>query len=94
MIDEQTDFGQAQARYIRTHAGREFREERAPDGLTHFVFHPGQQCFSRHRVPTDKDPLFSHKVPYTGESRVMRPADWKDHFNEGAYKLQRGIDRG
>ena len=47
-----------------------------------------------HRVPTDKDPLFSHKVLYTEESRVMRPVDWKDHWNEGSYRLQRLIDRG
>ena len=94
MIDERTNFGQAQARYIRKHSGREFTEAVMPDGLTHFTFKPGQQCWSQHKIPTDKDPLFSHRVPSTGESRVMRPADWKDHFNEGSYRLQRGIDRG
>ena len=50
LIDERTDLGREQAKYIRTKSGRTFREMRAPDGLTVFRFEPKQRCFAEHRT--------------------------------------------
>lgn len=57
-IDKNLPLGTAQARYLRQESGRSFREERQPDGLTYFIFPPGQQCFIQHRLPNDR-PAFA-----------------------------------
>lgn len=43
--------------YIRNDSGRSF-EEKWEDGLIKFLFPPGQQCFSTHRRPVERDPIF------------------------------------
>lgn len=48
-VDEGAPLGQAQALYIRTQAGRTFREARS-EGLTVFRFEARQRCFAEHRT--------------------------------------------
>jgi hypothetical protein len=67
-IDETTELGQAQAAYIRADRSRRHTERRTPEGLTEFVFPPGQPCFQsdRHRARTGRPDLY-----------VVRGGDWR-----------------
>ena len=89
IIDESKGFGQQQAAYIRHHSGRHFREERE-NGLTIFIFSPGQKCFREHKARLDRQELFI-KLPGDwrnyGSGRVLRPADWLEDFAENQDKL-------
>jgi hypothetical protein len=69
LIDERTDRGAAQAHYIRRDSGRRFREERTRDGLTRFVFPPGQRCFRQHWRRNDREALC-----------VVRGGDWRHNL--------------
>lgn len=81
-VDEGTDRGQSQAFYIRRQSGRGFTETRI-DGVTRFVFAPGQTCFRSHvAAVTDRQ---AHAVyrGLTGQ-RVSdftiydKPEQWRD----------------
>lgn len=72
-IDENTPLGMAQADYIRYSSRRRYREERTPEGLTRFVFPPGQACFTTHRPPA------LHVVGRQGViRRHTRAIDWME----------------
>ena len=92
LIDESTDFGQAQARYIRRASGRKFTESRLETGLTEFRFEAGQKCFRQHIGPSGRPPLFIYRNGQ--QSRTLRPLDWNDHFNENADRQARARQAG
>ena len=95
-VDERTPLGTAQAAYIRTKAGRTFRETRTDAGLTVFRFDSGQRCFADHhttpelysRTPGDRraqtGPTFTHQTA----------ADWVEDFGENQQKIADEIKRG
>lgn len=80
VVDEATDLGLGQAAYIRTEmhdtakpgqAGdgiRWYTERRTDDGMTAFVFAPGQRCFAAldHRVPLERPATY-----------LVRGGDWR-----------------
>lgn len=81
-IDERTELGQRQAHYIRTLSGRGFLEEATADGLTRFLFRPGQPCFTQHRVAIEREPVYlalsTHRT-----ARRHTAATWQeDHATE------------
>lgn len=66
-VDESTEMGRQQARYIRTQSGRTFREYRSEAGLTVFRFEPYQRCFADHQT--------------IAEAFYVRGGDWR--LNQG-----------
>lgn len=77
VIDEATDLGAKQARYIRSvcrPAGAavvikvraRYTEAKTPAGWTEFTFGPGQECFTPHKVPVGRPELY-----------VVRDGDWR-----------------
>jgi len=89
-IDVTTDLGQRQARYIHDRSGRTFTVTGtgtdAP--IREFTFPSGQQCFTDHQVPLERDPLFivrdgDWRGNPTGRRMQHRNAqDWIDDFGE------------
>jgi hypothetical protein len=100
-IDETTELGQAQARYIRTQSGKAFREYRVP-GLTVFEFEPGQTCFgsSKHTKRLDRPEIFAvrggdWRGNPRGNRRIHANADdWRDDFAEHQDKIKTILERG
>ncbi len=89
-IDEATELGRTQAAYIRTQSRRTFREQRTSEGLTVFVFEPGQRCFADHRTRPEiylvRDGDWRENP--TGRSRQhQRAADWVEDFGEHQLRL-------
>lgn len=66
IIDESDKDGQRRAHYIRRISGRQFTEERGPDGLVTFTFTAGQKCFRQHRTRIERPEHF-----------LVRPGDWR-----------------
>jgi hypothetical protein len=100
LIDERTDLGQRQARYIRRESGRRFTEERQPDGLTRFSFEAGQRCFREHRARNARPERFverdgDYRGNPTGRRYVhSRPDDWVESFATHQDKLRTVAERG
>jgi hypothetical protein len=97
VIDESTDLGQAQAAYIRTQAGRTFREQRRGDGMTAFRFDSGQRCFAEHQ--TRPELYLVRDGDYRGnptgrERRHANAADWMDHMQEELARFDDDRKRG
>lgn len=107
-IDESTELGQTQARYIRHGSGRGFTEERDEAGITVFRFHPGQQPFDdaqgshrQHQVRVDRPELFvvrdgdvARGNPTGRVTRHSGPQPWLDQFGEHLEKLSDQTKRG
>ena len=100
VIDERTELGQAQAAYIRRDAGRRFREERQPDGLTRFSFEAGQKCFRQHQARNMRPERY---VERDGDFRAnptgrryehARPDDWVESFQTHQGRLKAIQERG
>jgi hypothetical protein len=96
-IDESTELGQDQARYIRMQSRRTFRETRTDAGLTVFRFESGQRCFANHEtrpeiyVVRDGD----WRGNPTGLARThRRPADWVEDFGLNQQRLGDQQQRG
>ena len=87
-VDESTQLGKTQARYIRCLSGRTFKEQR--DGaMTVFTFEPGQRCFAEHRTRPE-----SYRVAHGHWQGVRAPlrehvraADWVEDFAEHQLRL-------
>lgn len=86
-----------QARYIREEMNRgedasrrrTFTEERPYEGMSRFVFPPGQRCFRQHTAPTGREALFlmqssggAAPVPF------RRPETWRDDMNEDLARMR------
>lgn len=93
VIDESSAMGQMQADYIRKSSGRGFTETKEADGMTHFVFQAGQQCFSKHSVPLERPAIFvvrdgDYRGNPTGNRRLhTQPEDWVEDFSEQLDKI-------
>jgi hypothetical protein len=97
--DESTDLGRAQAHYIRYESRRRFHEERLPGGLTAFRFEAGQQCFTKHYVQSDREPLYvvrggDHRGNPTGRRGVYREGEWVDRFGTHQQDVAERVARG
>lgn len=94
-VDEGTPLGQAQAVYIRTQAGRTFRESRT-EGLTVFRFESGQRCFAEHQ--TRPETFTVRSGDWRQNLGLLRqhekPADWVEDFAGHQGRLARQIERG
>lgn len=101
VVDESTDLGRAQARFIRLESKRKAVESKDPTGLTVFVFEPGQRCFTQHQIRLDRDPTFSVQEgdfrgnPRGGAPRIFKTAeDWRDEFAEHQETLADRLEQG
>ena len=92
-IDEQTDLGTRQGRYIRKEAGRAFREWRNDVGLTVFLFEAGQRCFQIHKLQTGEAPL---KLVTASDGRKVQQetSRWIYEANEEVYRFEESKRRG
>jgi len=83
-VDETTDFGQAQASYMRTSRRRHCKEEHLPSGLTRFHFEPGQTCFrstdTGHWLATGMPPIYSK------DRQPIEFERFTDGMNEDSYR--------
>jgi hypothetical protein len=100
-VDETTELGQRQAHYIRKLAGRRFVEERHPEGMTAFVFQPGQRCFAQHQVPLEREPFyFVRGGDWRGNPTGVQPYqhrrgdDWVEDFATHQDRIARQIEKG
>ena len=100
VIDEATDLGQHQARYIRRESGRGFTERRE-GALTVFEFEAGQQCFASHSRPLEREPIYlvrdgdQRGNPRGTRARVHASgADWVDDMQESLDKTRTRLERG
>jgi hypothetical protein len=102
-VDERTELGAEQARYIRRSSGRAFLESREGelgDGLTVFTFAPGQTCFraADHRAPLEREPILTiHRGDWRGMQllrRHTRPEFWVEDFAEHQDRLTAAIEKG
>jgi len=96
VIDERTDLGRAQAEYIRTRSRRTFREQRAGDGMTCFIFESGQRCFTDHktRPETYAVHLGDWRQNFGTVRAHVRAADWVDDFGEHQLRIADRIEKG
>lgn len=97
-IDVNSELGARQAKYIRLHSGRTFTTT-ADAGLITFKFPAGQTCFTEHRVPLERDPLFIVRGgDWRGAVGAARQhanaADWVDEFANHQNNLAEMIARG
>lgn len=92
-VDEKTDLGRAQARYMRKEAKRKFKEHQNELGLTVFLFEQGQKCFQQHKVQTGEAPIKLVTRPDGGRQR--QDADrWFYEANEEVYRFEELKKRG
>jgi hypothetical protein len=101
VIDESNELGMQQAHYIRKLSGRGFVESRTPEGMTEFVFRPGQPCFTQHKARTELPEIF---LVQGGDFRGnpmgvptithRRPELWVEDFAEHQDKLNTILERG
>ena len=95
VIDETTQLGAEQARYIRQEARRTFSETRRGDGLTVFRFESHQRCFAEHRTNPvlygvkDGDWRMSQNP-----RRHTNAADWLEDFSTHQDQLATRLERG
>lgn len=95
VVDERTDLGAKQAHYIRKESGRSFSEDREVDGLTTFLFEPGQTCFRQHEARLDRPEIFSLRGGdwrgATTERRVLPAHGWVDEMQENFELLRQKV---
>lgn len=92
LIDEKTGFGLQQSTYIRRESKRQFSEAKQPDGLTAFVFPPGQRCFRGHQVSLDRPAIFLKET--LGSRRRLEGQQWIDDMQEGLYRIGQRVQDG
>ena len=96
IIDVSTSLGQKQASYIRLHSGRAFEATGHGEMIT-FTFPAGQNCFSEHMVPLDREPVF-RKLDgdwrHYSNAQQLRARDWLDDFGEHQERLAAQRERG
>jgi hypothetical protein len=96
LIDERSDLGREQARYIRRRSGRTFTERPGPDGLTEFAFGSGQRCFADHRTRPERFGTWAGDVrARLGATRWhVTAADWLDDFGAHQQRIADQHQRG
>lgn len=99
-IDLSTKVGQEQARYIRDHSGRKYEKVIQSGTLVTLEFPAGQQCFTEHRIPLDREPLYLVKGgDYRGNplhiaTQRRSARSWVDDFGEHQQRLADEIRKG
>lgn len=96
-IDESTDLGVRQAAFIRTEAGRTFREQKTAAGITVFRFEPHQRCFAEHQTRPEMYLVRDgdHRGNPTGRRRQhTRAADWVEDFQENQGRVADAREKG
>jgi hypothetical protein len=103
-VDENTELGQQQAYYVRHDRTRRCTEQQVGQGITKFVYPPGNQCFepkrSSHRLPIGRPPNYLVATgdwrgnPIGWSARFRRPADWVDDFANHQIKIAELHQRG
>lgn len=101
ILDLTTDLGQRQARYIKHHSGRRYEIAEQRDGLVTLIFRGGQECFSEHKVRTDRPEVYrvrpgDRRGNTTGRpARVhTKPEHWIEDFQENSARLNQLAERG
>ena len=92
-LDETREDMKDAAEWIRHRSGLSFVESRDVEGLTEFVFEPGQRCFREHLQPTGKPGKLTRKNA-AGVYLFERPQDFNEAMNEDAYAVERLRERG
>ena len=74
-------------------------EPGAAAGVVVLEFGAGQDCFSEHRIPLDRDSLFvlrdgDWRGNPTGRRRTLSPIAWRDDMGENQEKLAELARRG
>jgi hypothetical protein len=89
IVDETTELGRAQAHYIRTMSGRDFRELKSETGGTVFRFPPRQRCFAEHRTrPQFFSVRYGDNRAWLGlKRRHTRFGDWVEDSAEHQLRL-------
>lgn len=97
LVDVSTVLGQKQARYIIDHSGRHWTAKQEGDSVT-FTFPSGQKCFSEHRVPLDRPPIFTikheHLIGHHSRPAAIDGYEWLDRFGNNQLTLKEMIERG
>jgi hypothetical protein len=97
-LDLSTDIGKMQARYIRDKSGRAF--EVISDSPLVLEFRAGQKCFTEHRVPLHREPLYVIRGgDYRGNPMALpvvqrSERDWLDDFGDHQQKIRQARERG
>lgn len=93
--DVSTVLGQQQANYIRMKSGRHFTTKAAGD-MVSFTFPPGQECFSQHTRPLDREPFFrviQGDWREYGRGQRLDVRAWLDNFGEHQERLAEQVRR-
>lgn len=96
LVDVGTELGQRQARYIIDHSGRKWTAKQEGNAVT-FTFPAGQKCFTEHRLPLDRPPLFTLKPVHSNVPQrpsVIDGYEWLDRFGTNQIRLKELHDRG
>jgi len=92
--------GAARAHYMRHDNTRTCTEERLPNGLTRFLFPPGNRCFGRHLVRSDRPALYVARGgdqrgnPLGTRTLHTKPEHWIENFQESLDKVRHDREKG
>lgn len=98
-MDLTTVKGVSDANWVRMKSGRTHTYTQAGPIVT-FSFPAGQACFERHVVSLHREPILRvtggdwRGNPRGEPARVLRPADWLDHFGEHQLRLHDAQQKG
>jgi hypothetical protein len=98
-VDTATELGAQQARYIAGRSGRTFTA-RVEGSVAVFTFPAGQRCFTPHRVPLEREPLFAVRGgdwrgnPLRERRTHVRGSEWVEDFAEHQQELADRINKG
>jgi hypothetical protein len=87
VLDSSTRDGLRWIEWITRTSGRRYTQEEAGSVVT-FTFERGQNCFEKHQLPRERDPIFlvrdgDQRGNPTGRRRVhAHGADWRDDMQE------------
>ena len=101
LLEAMSDQSQRQAYYIRHLSGRAFVES-VDEGTGHtiFDFGPGQTCFERHVIKTDRPEIYVVRGgDWRGNPRQegmthASAADWVEDFSEHQDRIANRVNRG
>lgn len=97
VVDTSSVLGARQAQYIRMQSGRSFTVMESGPMVT-FTFPAGQRCFSGHKVPLEREPLYVVRGgdwrAVTRSPRRVDASEWRDRFEENQGVLHDAIEKG
>lgn len=98
-VDTSTALGVRQAAYIEAKSGRTYTRAQTGTLIT-YTFPAGQQCFTAHRVPLERAPVYLVRDgdyrgnPYGTRPVARRAEDWVDDFATHQQQLADRRQRG